>query len=75
MQKKFFKLLHPMMCKNLKKLGFCKKLVGEAMSILQQPGMELFKNFFLHVAFGIIGSNLNAFLVVSTTFTNLLFQN
>ena len=38
------------MCKNLMKLRFGKKLVGKAMGILQQPGMELFENFFLHVA-------------------------
>ena len=60
MQKKFFKLLPPVICKNLMKLSFCKELVGEAMSILQQPGMELFENFFLHVVRHVNKSNLSA---------------
>ena len=49
-QKENFKKLPPVMCKNLMKLTFWKKLVGEAMGILQQPGMVLFENLFLHVA-------------------------
>ena len=49
MQEKKFKLLLSVMCKKLMKLRLCKKLVGKAMGILQQPGVELFENFFLHV--------------------------
>ena len=41
-QKEILKFLPPVTCKNLMKLRFCKELVGEAMSILQQPGSEFF---------------------------------
>ena len=44
-QKEILKLLPLVMCKNHMKLSLYKKLVGKAMSILQQPGMELFENF------------------------------
>ena len=49
-QKEILKLLPPVMCKNHMKLSFCKELLGEAISILQQPGMELFGIFFLNIA-------------------------
>ena len=49
-QKEILKLLPPVMRKNLMKLSFCKKLVGEAMSILQQSGVKVFENFFLYLA-------------------------
>ena len=45
-QKEILKLLPLVMCKNHMKLSLYKKLVGKAMSILQQPGMEFFKFFF-----------------------------
>ena len=38
------------------------------MSILQQPGMELFENLFLYVVKHVNKSNLSAIIVVSTTF-------
>ena len=51
-QKEILKLLPLVMCKNHMKLKLVGKVgeVGKAMSILQQPGMELFENFFLDVA-------------------------
>ena len=49
-QKENFKKLPPVMSQNHNNLSFYKKLVGEAMGILQHQGMELFENFFLHVA-------------------------
>ena len=50
MQKKFLKLVEPVMCKNLMKLSFGKKLLGEARSILQEPILKIFEKFFFHLA-------------------------
>ena len=74
MQKKFSKLLQAVICKNQMKLGVCKKLVEEAMSILQQPGMERFKNFFLLCALGIIGGNLNSFFSCFNNFYKMVIS-
>ena len=54
-QKEILKLLPSVMCQSHMKLSFCKKLVGEAMSILQQPRMELFKVSFCKLPGTLIG--------------------